>query len=105
MNILASFERHRDAIIAGHPDANEEIGLVHTALITLVQLARTSPSINGNCVVWMKLADKAEAEKLALCKYSEVKALCAGLHHLYAEVHQEMNETLLLKHANSNDEF
>jgi hypothetical protein len=35
-NILASFERHRDAIIAGHPDANEEIGRVHTALITLV---------------------------------------------------------------------
>jgi hypothetical protein len=68
-NILASFERHCDAIIAGHPDAKEEIGLVHTALITIVQLVRTSPSVNGNSVVWMKLEDKAEAEKRVLCKH------------------------------------
>jgi hypothetical protein len=53
-------ERRRDAIIAGQPDANEEIGLVHTALATIVKLVHTSPSINGNSVVWMKLADKAE---------------------------------------------
>jgi hypothetical protein len=39
---LASFERHHDAIIAGHPHAEEEIGLVHTALIEIVQLVRTS---------------------------------------------------------------
>jgi hypothetical protein len=92
MNILASFQRHRDAIIAGHPDANEGIGLVHTALTTIVQLARTSPSVNGNGVVWMKLAAKA-----VLCKHSEGKALYEILHHLYAEIHREMNETLLLK--------
>jgi hypothetical protein len=91
MYILASFERHFDAIIAGHPDATEEIGLVHSDLITIIQLARTLPYINGNGVVWMKLADKAEAEKKVLCKNSEGKALYAGLHHLYAEVHQEMN--------------
>jgi hypothetical protein len=48
----------------------------------------------------MKLAAKA-----VLCKHSEGKALYAGLHHLYAEVHREMNETLLLEHANSNDKF
>jgi hypothetical protein len=48
-NILVSFERRRD-----------EIGLVHTALTTIVKLVHTSPSINGNGVVWMKLADKAE---------------------------------------------
>jgi hypothetical protein len=53
----------------------------------------------------MKLAHKAEAEKRVLCKHSKGKALYAGLHHLYAEVHREMNETLLLKHATSNDEF
>jgi hypothetical protein len=62
-NILASFERHRDAIIAGHPDAKEETGLVHVALKTIVQLVRASPSVNENVVVWMKLSDKAEAEK------------------------------------------
>jgi hypothetical protein len=61
--ILASFERHRDAIIAGHPDSKQEIELVYTALIAIVQLIRTSPSVNGNSVVWIKLADKA-----LLCK-------------------------------------
>jgi hypothetical protein len=104
-NILASFERHRDAIIAGQPDVNEEIGLVLTALITIVQLVRTSPSVNGNGVVWMKLADKAETEKRVMCKHYEGKALYAGLHHLYAEVHCEMNETLLLEHGKSTEEF
>jgi hypothetical protein len=99
-NILASFERHRDAIIAGHPDAKEEIGLVHAALIAIVRLVRTSPSVNGNGAVWMKLADKA-----VLCKHYEGKALHAGLQHLYAEVHREINETLLLEHAKSNEEF
>jgi hypothetical protein len=53
----------------------------------------------------MKLADKAEAEKRVLYKHYEGKALYAGLHHLYAEVHREINETLLLEHANSNYEF
>jgi hypothetical protein len=73
--ILASFKRHRDTIIAGHPDAKEGTGLVHTALITTVQLVRTSPSVNGNGVVWMKLADKAEAEKGVMCEHYEGKDL------------------------------
>jgi hypothetical protein len=82
MNIPASFERHRDAIIAGHPKANEEIGLVYIALITIVQLARTSPSVNRNGIMWMNLADKAEVEKRVLREHYEGKALYAGLYHL-----------------------
>jgi hypothetical protein len=31
--ILTPFARHRDAIIAGHPEAKEETGLVHTACL------------------------------------------------------------------------
>jgi hypothetical protein len=50
--ILASFERHRDAIIASHPDAREEIVLVHIDL-TIVQLVLTWPSVNRNGAVWM----------------------------------------------------
>jgi hypothetical protein len=53
----------------------------------------------------MKLADKAEAEKRVMCKHYEGKALYAGLHHLHAEVHREMNETLLQEHGHSNEEF
>jgi hypothetical protein len=99
-NILSSFERHCDAIIAGHPDAKQEIELVYTAIIAIVQLIRTSPSVNGNGIVWMKLVDKE-----VLCKNYEGKALYACLQHLYAEVHREMNETLLLEHGKSNEEF
>jgi hypothetical protein len=75
MNILPPFERHRDAIIAGHPDANEETGLVYTALKTILELARTAPSVNGNGVVWIKLADKAEAEKRVLCKHLHMNSI------------------------------
>jgi hypothetical protein len=46
--ILASFGRHRDALIAVLPDADEETGLVYTTPITLEQLIRTSPHGNGN---------------------------------------------------------
>jgi hypothetical protein len=53
----------------------------------------------------MKLVDKAEAEKGVLCKHYKGKALYAGLQHLYAEIHREMNETLLWEHAKSNEEF
>jgi hypothetical protein len=48
----------------------------------------------------MKLADKA-----VLWEHYEGKALYAGLQHLYAEVHREMSETLLLEHEKSNEEF
>jgi hypothetical protein len=61
--ILVAIERHCGVIIANHLDTEEAVGLVHTALITIVQLVRTSPSVNGNCAVWKRLADRAEAEK------------------------------------------
>jgi hypothetical protein len=46
--------------------------------------------------VWEQLADRAEAEKAVLCEHYKGKALYAGLQHFYAEIHREMNETLLL---------
>jgi hypothetical protein len=55
--------------------------------------------------VWKQLADRAEAEKGALYKHYEGKALYTGLLHLYAEIHQETNETLLWEEAKSNKEF
>jgi hypothetical protein len=47
---LVLYEIHRDVVIAGHPDAGEEKGLVHTALTTIVQLVRTSPSVKGTAL-------------------------------------------------------
>jgi hypothetical protein len=47
-DIRASFERHRDELAETYPDAVEEIGLIHTALIKIGQLIRASPPINCN---------------------------------------------------------
>jgi hypothetical protein len=90
--IQASFERHHDALITGHPDAQEEIRLVRTVLIKICQLVRNSPSVNGDGPLWKQLADKAEAKRERLCRHLDGKAVyrCAGL---YAAIHREMNET------------
>jgi hypothetical protein len=103
--ILGSFKRHRGAIIAKHPDTKEEIGLVHTALITIVHLVRASPSVNGNGAMWKRLAGRAEAEMGVLCKRYEDDALHTGLLHLYAGIHREMNETLLREETKPIEEF
>jgi hypothetical protein len=100
--ILAPFEKQRDVIIANHPDTVEEIGLVHAALITMVQLVRTSSSVNGNSTIWKRLADRAEAEKRVLCKHYKGKSLYAGLLHLYGGIYREMNETLIPEEAKPN---
>jgi hypothetical protein len=49
--ILNRFGNKHDELIAGHPDCQEEIGLVRTAIIKIGQLIHTSPTINGNGAV------------------------------------------------------
>jgi hypothetical protein len=45
---MASFERHNNALITAHPDAQEEITLVRTELNKISQLVRNSPRGNGD---------------------------------------------------------
>jgi hypothetical protein len=52
-------------LLAVHPDAKEEISRIHTALVTIGQMIRTSPHVNGNGTVWKELAEKANAERAA----------------------------------------
>jgi hypothetical protein len=70
--LLTSFNSQADELLAAHPDAREEIELVHTALITIGQLVQAAPRVNGKSVVWMQLADKAEAERE--CSANTLKA-------------------------------
>jgi hypothetical protein len=63
-DIRASFERHRDDLAASYPDALEEIALIHTALINIGQLIRSSPPINGNGTVWKRSQPKQKAREL-----------------------------------------
>jgi hypothetical protein len=64
--------------------------LIHSALVTIGQLVRASPRVNGNGVAWKKLADKAEAEKVVLRKHMDGKALFTAILRLYAATHREM---------------
>jgi hypothetical protein len=82
-------------LIADHPDAKEEIELVHTALVTIGQLVQTSPHVNGNGSVWKQLADRVEAERGVPCKHLDGKALFTAILRLYAATHKEMKDSLL----------
>jgi hypothetical protein len=60
---------------------------------------------NGNSTAWKQLADRAEAATKVFCKYYEGKALFTGMLHLYAEIHQELNESVVREDAESSEEF
>jgi hypothetical protein len=60
--VLASFASQEEGFLADHPDAKEEIEMVHTVLVTIGQLVETSPRVNGNGVIWKQLADSRGRE-------------------------------------------
>jgi hypothetical protein len=78
-------------LIAIHPDAKEEIGLVHTALVRIGLLVKTSPHVNSNGALWKQLTDTAEAERGILCKHVDGTALV----RLYASTRTELKDSLL----------
>jgi hypothetical protein len=78
-DIRASFERHRDELAETYPDAVEEIGLIHTALIKIGQLIRASPYMNGNGAVWKRLTAQAESERAVLCKHLDGKPMLTAM--------------------------
>jgi hypothetical protein len=92
-DIRASFERHRDELATSYPDALEEIGLIHTALIKIGQLIRSSPPINGNSPTWKKLTAQAESERAVLCKHLDGKPMLTGMRRLYAATFRQMAES------------
>jgi hypothetical protein len=92
--ILVSFERQHEDLLASHPDCKEDLGLIQAALITIGHLVHASPSNNRNGTVWKDLVIKAEVERAVLCKHLCGKALFTGMLHMYATAHNEMNKTL-----------
>jgi hypothetical protein len=64
--ILTSFKSNYDDLIEGHPDCNDEILLIRTALFTTGQLTQNSPAVNGNGAGWIEFIARAEAERTML---------------------------------------
>ncbi|XP_023721418.1 uncharacterized protein LOC111872095 [Cryptotermes secundus] len=95
--IVASFDRNHVNLRINNPDCQEDIELLGKGLQTIGQLIQTSPSINGNGAVWNKLISNSEAERTVLCKHLEGKTLFTAMLRLYAAIHREMRESLLLE--------
>jgi hypothetical protein len=93
---VASFEKNHEEL-TNNPYCLEEIELLGNGLRTIGQLIHTSPSINENGAVWNKLITKSEAERTVLCKHLDGNALFTAMLRLYAAIHREMRESLLLQ--------
>jgi hypothetical protein len=48
--VLTSFNSQANELLSAHPDAREEIELVHTALVTIGQLVQAAPRVNA--IAW-----------------------------------------------------
>jgi hypothetical protein len=103
--ILTSFERNHDDLIAGHPDYIEEIELLQTALITLGQLIHIPPPVNGNGAASKELIARAVAERTMLCKHLDGKGLFTAMLRLYAAIHREMRDSVLPEQEESTEEI
>jgi hypothetical protein len=103
--IRAFFERHRDELAESYPDAVEEIGLIHTALIKIGQPIRSSTPNNGYGAVWKRLTAQAESERTVLCKHLDGKPMLTAMRRLHAATFREMAETAVQGAAQPSVEY
>jgi hypothetical protein len=98
-DIRASFERHRDELAKNYPEAVDEIGLIHTALIMFGQLIRASAPFIGNGAAWQRLTAQAESERAVLCKHMDGKSMLTAMRRLYSATFREMTENAAVEPA------
>jgi hypothetical protein len=103
--IISSFEGNYSDLLRAHPDCSEELALIRSGLQTIGQLIRISPPANSDGVVWKDLVDKAEAERVVLCKHLGRKALFTAMLRLYAALHRELRDTILPAPQKPTEEF
>lgn len=48
---------------------------------------------------------RAEAERTVLCKHLNVKALFTAMLNMYAAIHREMSDSVLMEHEESTKEY
>jgi hypothetical protein len=103
--IISSFERKHDELLAGHQDCSEELALLRTGLQTLGQHIRISPPANGNGGLWKELIARAETERAVLCKHLDGKVLFTAMLRLYAAIHREMRDSVMPANQQPNEKF
>jgi hypothetical protein len=96
---------HSDDLYVSYPDAMEETGLIHTALIKICQLIRSSSPNNGNGAVWKRLTAQAESDRALLCKHLDVKLMHIDMRRLYATTFREMTRTAVQGATQPSEEF
>jgi hypothetical protein len=92
--VLLSFDKRYEKLMADHPVAKKEMGLVLASIVQIGQLVQNSPQVNGNGTKWKQLADRAEADRHTLCKFLDGQALFTGLFHIYAATCKETRDSL-----------
>jgi hypothetical protein len=83
----------------------EEIRLIHTALIKVGQLIRSSTPINGNGTVWKQLTAQAESERAVLCTHLDSKPMLTAMRRLYAATFRQMAESAIPEATQQAEEF
>jgi hypothetical protein len=90
-------------MLENHPDAEQEMAIIRTALIKIRQLFKASPAVYGNGSIWKELADEVETERSILYKHLDCKTLFRGLMHLYTAIHREMVKTVQADHSDKQE--
>jgi hypothetical protein len=68
----------------------KETDLVQASVVQIGHFVQNSPIVNANGATWKQLADRAEADRQALCKFLDGQALLTGLFHMYAATLKKM---------------
>jgi hypothetical protein len=67
---------------------------VQASVVQIGQLVQNLPKVNGNGAKWKQLADRVEANRHTLCKFTAGQTLFISIFHMYAATYKEMRDSL-----------
>jgi hypothetical protein len=102
--VIASSDKRYEKLIAGSPDAKNEMDLMRAFVVKIGQFVQNSHKMNENGAKWKQLADRAKAERRTLCKIMDGQALFTGLFHMFAATYKAIRDSLQLSSMESGKE-
>jgi hypothetical protein len=92
--VLFVYDHSHEKLIADHPDAKMEIGLIRSTILQIWQLVENLKEENGKGAKLVQITETAETETKILYKYVAGRALYAGLLKLFSSVCKELRDSL-----------